>query len=137
MILERTRASKGLHHPEDHIRDGGKTPNYICPSSYNMIIRKDDLNLLGVVLSTLYLCIKYLLPQGCAVVTQGGSRTFKRCYLDNLRLKREIMNVAHVQSPDTQEVNVMDMKPGADPKDDASRRWRAGCTIQEENGSLS
>lgn len=44
-------------------------------SSYNMNIVRSSFNLLGVALSILYLCMKYLLPNRCVEIVQGDQET--------------------------------------------------------------
>lgn len=48
------------------------------PSSYNMIIGQPTFNRLHTILSTLYLCIKYLLPNRRVRVIQGGRQKMLR-----------------------------------------------------------
>lgn len=55
------------------------------PSSYNIIIGLHALNLLGASLSTLYLSMKYLLPNVCIGVMQEDQETSCKCYHDILK----------------------------------------------------
>lgn len=60
-------------------------------SSYNMIIGKCAFNILGGSLSTLYMCMKYYLPNGRVEVAQDDQETSKMCYLYKLKLKKKTM----------------------------------------------
>lgn len=50
-----------------------------APSSYDMIIGWLTFNCLGAVFSTLYLCMKYLLPNGRVRVVQGDQEFASKC----------------------------------------------------------
>lgn len=49
-------------------------------SSYNLIIMWIAFNLLGVTLSTLYLHMKYIFPNGRIMIIQGDQETSRGCY---------------------------------------------------------
>lgn len=51
-----------------------------APSSYNIIMGRYTINLLGVVLSTLYLSMKYLLRNKQFGIIQGDQETSQECY---------------------------------------------------------
>lgn len=53
-------------------------------SSYNMIIGQPTFNKLDTTLSTLYLCMKYLLSNGRIGVTQGDQEISRKCYVESL-----------------------------------------------------
>lgn len=82
-------------------------------SLYNIIIGSSTFNLLGVSLSTLYLCMKYLLLNGNICIVQGDKEIVKRYYQDNLRLKKVMMDVVNAQKPSVQGVNFVNLSPVA------------------------
>lgn len=59
-----------------------------APSYYNVIIVCVLFNHLGVALSILYLCMKYLLFDGRVGVIQGDQKFSRKCYVESLKLKR-------------------------------------------------
>lgn len=82
-------------------------------SLYNIIIGTSTFNLLGVSLSTLYLCMKYLLSNENICIVQGDKEIVKRYYQDNLRLKKVMMDVVNAQQPSVQGVNFVNLSPVA------------------------
>lgn len=57
-------------------------------SSYNMIIGRPTFNLMGSILSTLYLCMKYPFSDGRVGVIQRDQKIAMKCYIKSLKLKR-------------------------------------------------
>lgn len=66
-------------------------------SLYNIIIGVHAFNILRSSLLTLYLCMKYMISNGHVGVVQRDQETAQRCYQNSLRLKKEMMVVAHAQ----------------------------------------
>lgn len=80
-------------------------------SSYNIIMRLHAFNLLGASLSTLYLSMKYMLPNVCIGVMQEDQETSYKCYHAILRIRRATMVVCASPRPDTHMVNFVDLDP--------------------------
>lgn len=59
-----------------------------APSSYNMIIECLTFNQLGIIVSTLYLCMKYLLSDERVRVIQEDQTIVWKCYIESLKLKK-------------------------------------------------
>lgn len=57
-------------------------------SSYNMIMWRPTFNQLGFVISTLYMCMKYMLPYELVRVIQGDQEIARKCYVESLKLKK-------------------------------------------------
>lgn len=53
-----------------------------------MIIRKPSFNQMGSILSTFYLCMKYLLSDGKVCIIQGDQDISRKCYVECLKLKK-------------------------------------------------
>lgn len=70
-------------------------------SSYNIIIRHPAFNFLKAFLSTLYLCMIYLLPNRHMGIIQGNHAISRICYQDILRLKNTMMAVIQAQWTET------------------------------------
>lgn len=59
-----------------------------APLSYNIIIGHPALKTLEVVLSMLYLSMKYPLGNGHVSVIKGDQKVTMKCYKDYLKVKR-------------------------------------------------
>lgn len=77
-------------------------------SSYNIILGRHALNTLGVILSTLYMTLKYTLDNNWVVVIRGDHEVTRICYKDSLRLKikKEVAS-----SHNYHKVNCVDFDP--------------------------
>lgn len=56
---------------------------------YNVILGKPSINLLGVVLSTLHLSLKYSLLNGRVCSVWGDQEAAKECYQNIMEMRRE------------------------------------------------
>lgn len=81
------------------------------PSSYNIIIGRPAFNLLGGVLSTKFLVMKYPLDKGRIRTIKGDQKVARECYHNNLRLQKTRKNSSNEK---THEVNMIDLDPRED-----------------------
>jgi len=63
-------------------------------TSYNILLGRYPSNILGVVVSTYHLAMKFLSTSGDIIIVHVNQPTVRRCYADNLR-KRPIHQVEH------------------------------------------
>lgn len=87
-------------------------------SPYNIIIGMSTFNALEVVLSTIYLTVKYPLEDGHVGIVKGDPGIARKCYKDRLKLKNKI----HQEPPileDSLKVNLVDLDPREDPAGDS------------------
>lgn len=73
---------------QDHAKE--TKVNYLvidAPYSYNMIIGRPSFNRMGAALSTLYLCMKYLLLNGRVGVLRGDREISRKCFVEILKLR--------------------------------------------------
>lgn len=59
-----------------------------APSSYNLIIGRPTSNRMGATISTLYLCMKYMLPNGRVGIFRVDHEIAIKCYEESLGLMR-------------------------------------------------
>lgn len=81
------------------------------PSSYNIIIGRPAFNLLGGVLSTKFLVMKYPLDKGRIRTIKGDQKVARECYHNNLRLQKTKKKSSNEK---THEVNMIDLDPRED-----------------------
>lgn len=87
-----------------------------APSSYNIIIGWFAFKLLGTALSTLYLSMKYLLPNRKVGVFNGNQETVQECYQDNLWIRKVDMATTITLQPGAQRMNFVNLDPIIEPK---------------------
>lgn len=71
-------------------------------SPYNTIFGLSAINALRAVISTLYLTLKYLLPDGRIGTNRGDKKEAHKCYLSSLETTREelaLVDVPHSKVP--------------------------------------
>lgn len=103
-------------------------------SPYNIIIDGSSFNSLEPVLSILYATLKYPLEDGQVGVVKGDQGLVRKCYKDNMKLKRK----AQIDEPvkdDHLKVNLVDIDPIEDPVEDSLTPIEDVNTVQIGNQS--
>ena len=85
-------------------------------SPYKIIIERTSFNALEATFSTMYLTMKYPLSEGRVGMVRGDQGLTRKCYKDSLKLKRKSMIVEEV---DSHKVNMVDIDPRGDPREDS------------------
>lgn len=82
-------------------------------ASYNMLIGRPSLNMLGAIVSTPHLTLKFLSPSREIVSIRADQRVARQCYLDILKVGTKKSTEAHV-SPPNPAVNMIELDPRED-----------------------
>lgn len=85
-------------------------------SPYNIIIGRLTFNILEAVLSTFYLTMKYPIDGGHVKTIKDDQRLARKCYKDNLKLKKKILQ-EHPVIENTLKINLLDLDHCGDPTD--------------------